>query len=925
MSRSDARPSVPCFVVLTLAAAATVFALAPAAWAQAELEAPPSGDGERATENMPTEVHPPELLEAPPPDYPAEALRERIEGTVVLRVTVDTDGSVAEAEVIEPAGYGFDESARATALRTRYRPARRGDTPVRARILARVKFGLPEPISPTEPARAPTLPRGTLSGRVLLATAGVHGAAGVEVLVSTADGATTVTRTDADGWFSFEALAPGSCRVVASAPGLGQVQLQTKVVPGRAASVTARLETNVADPAVEVTIQGLSEAEQRRQSAEAVTVVELDRAQRESADMGAVLAQIQGVSVRRSGGLGSTTRFSLQGLTDEQVRFFLDGVPLEFVGYPFGIANVPVNLVERVEIYSGVVPVRFGADALGGAVNVVSEEDLSGQRLAASYEVGSFGTYRATLGGRYRHEPTGLFVRARGFFDYANNDYPIDVKVADDSGQLTPARVRRFHDRYRAGSGNVELGVVDKPWARRLLLRAFVTEYDKEYQHNVAMTVPYGGVTYGETTAGTNLRYQNALGHGVALDAVGGYSHTRSHFLDVATCVYDWYGQCVRERDPGETDTRPFDQVFDDQSGFGRINLSWQAHERHALRLAIAPTYFTRTGDERRQTDPSARDPLAAERELFSFVNGLEYELDLFDDRLENILFVKDYFQHLNSEEPRPGGAFRERDRNTHKGGLGDGVRYCFTPWLYAKTSYEWATRLPRPEEIFGDNAFVVANLELEPETSHNYNLGLTLDLKDTASGNWRATSNGFLRDADHLIVLLGSDRVQSYQNVYGARSLGVEAAAGWTSPGEYLTLDANSTYVDMRNTSSEGTFGNFEGDRIPNRPYLFANAAALVAFKRVFVPGDEVSFGWDVRYVHEFFRGWESVGLLEHKQVIPQQVVHGANVGYFVAAGPRNVSMTFEVQNLTDEAVFDFYGVQRPGRAFYLKSTAEF
>src|SRR5262249_19840782 len=130
---------------------------------------------------------------------------------------------------------------------------------------------------------------------------------------------------------------------------------------------------------------------------EAVTVVETERAQRESSDLGEVLARTQGIGVRRAGGLGSDTRFSIDGLTDDQVRFFLDGVPLELAGYPFGIANVPVNLIERVEIYSGVVPARFGADALGGAVNLVTDDDLRGHKLAASYEVGSFGTLRLTL------------------------------------------------------------------------------------------------------------------------------------------------------------------------------------------------------------------------------------------------------------------------------------------------------------------------------------------------------------------------------------------------------------------------------------------------------------------------------------------------------------------------------------------------
>src|SRR5690606_39472576 len=67
-----------------------------------------------------------------------------------------------------------------------------------------------------------------------------------------------------------------------------------------------------------------------------------------------------------------------------------DALPiLEFAGYPFGIANVPVNLIERAEIYSGVVPVRFGADALGGAVNLVTDGAVQDRKLGGSYEVGS--------------------------------------------------------------------------------------------------------------------------------------------------------------------------------------------------------------------------------------------------------------------------------------------------------------------------------------------------------------------------------------------------------------------------------------------------------------------------------------------------------------------------------------------------------
>ena len=309
---------------------------------------------------------------------------------------------------------------------------------------------------------------------------------------------------------------------------------------------------------------------------------------------------------------------------------------------------------------------------------------------------------------------------------------------------------------------------------------------------------------------------------------------------------------------------------------------------------------------------------------MLTLVNGLEYDLDLFEDRLENILFVKLYVQLIESESPVAGEPPRGRDRSTHRFGVGDGLRYRLTPWLYGKASYEWATRLPSADEVFGDNTFIAANLALAPETSHNVNLGLTLDARETPAGAFRATGNGFLRATDQLILPLGNDQMQRYKNVDGARSLGVEGSVGWTSPGEHLALDGNVTYGDFRNTSSEATFGDFEGDRIPNRPYLFANGTARLQFRRVFAPEDEVALTWNGRYVHEYFRSWESLGLREFKQVIPSHLVHSAGFGYVARSGQASLSTTLEMQNLTDEPVFDYFGTQRPGRSFYIKITAE-
>ncbi|WXA90162.1 TonB-dependent siderophore myxochelin receptor MxcH [Pendulispora brunnea] len=677
----------------------------------------------------------------------------------------------------------------------------------------------------------------------------------------------------------------------------------------------------------EVKVKGaLSEGRRRQQSAEAVTVVDLRRAQQQSADLGEVLARTQGVSVRRSGGLGSNARFSLNGLYDDQVRFFLDGVPLGAAGYPFGIANVPVNLIERVEIYRGVVPLRFGADALGGAVNLVSDTRYD-THARASYQVGSFGTHRISVEGRYRDDPSGLVAGGSFFFDYAKNNYRVDATITDDRGQLHPVNVPRFHDRYIARGASVEAGVVDRPWARRLLLRAYATSYDKELQHNVRMSVPYGEAEYGESVYGAIARYEQPLTPHLELRVLASYSRRTIDFVDKSIWGYDWYGRKVngpgtpRQGTPGEIqEDAAYDQTQWEDAGLARAVLEWSIAPEHVLRVAAAPTWTARTGKERIPSTSSAPNPVNTDRDLFTLVSGIEYEANLFGDRLQNIAFVKDYAFHISSS----GAGSVAVSRDSHGFGAGNAVRMRISKPFYVKISYEYATRLPSSDEVFGNGVLGRPNLALEPELSHNANAGPRLELRRTPIGDITADVNAFYRDSDRLILPLPGETYVQYQNVHRARSFGLENALTWIPPGRRLTIDGTLTVQDARNASSEGTYGYLDGDRLPNRPWLFASWGA-----RYRIPGfpsqrDALEPFYTGRFVHEFYRGWPSLGAREHKQLVPSQVTHNVGISYTVYGGPATVTSTLEVQNVTDERVYDFFGVQRPGRAVYLKVSGE-
>ena len=61
------------------------------------------------------------------PDYPEGPLRDRIEGTVVLMLSIDARGVVTEATVAKGVHPDLDEAARQALLSHRFEPAMRGD------------------------------------------------------------------------------------------------------------------------------------------------------------------------------------------------------------------------------------------------------------------------------------------------------------------------------------------------------------------------------------------------------------------------------------------------------------------------------------------------------------------------------------------------------------------------------------------------------------------------------------------------------------------------------------------------------------------------------------------------------------------------------------------------------------------------------
>ena len=84
----------------------------------------------------------PEPLEEVRIPYPPEARRLLVEGTVVVRLTIDGEGRVVAANVVSGPGHGLNEAA-VTALKAfRFRPATRGGKPTATQITYKYTFSL---------------------------------------------------------------------------------------------------------------------------------------------------------------------------------------------------------------------------------------------------------------------------------------------------------------------------------------------------------------------------------------------------------------------------------------------------------------------------------------------------------------------------------------------------------------------------------------------------------------------------------------------------------------------------------------------------------------------------------------------------------------------------------------------------------------
>lgn len=749
----------------------------------------------------------------------------------------------------------------------------------------------------------------------------------VQSIAVSIEGTTIGEYTNEKGEYKLTNTPVGGQTIVVSGVGIKTEKRTINIISGQTTSIPD-IEIDNSVELNEVAVEGKSEARKKQEQAYAISVLDLKKSYNTVAPLSKMLSNVSSVRIREDGGVGSNYNFSLNGFSGNQVKFFLDGVPMDNFGSSFNLSNISVNMAERIEVYKGVLPVSLGADALGGAVNIISRKDAN--YLDASYSIGSYNTHRISLNGAYTNLKTGFTVRANSFFNYSDNDYKVFVPIKDlSNGNTIDERwVKRFHDDYKSMGLKLETGITNKPYADYLLAGIILSKNDKDVQTGAVMDAVYGGVRAKSESMIPSIRYKkdDLFVEGLSASFYGAYSMVNSFSIDTLARDYNWLGEWIPSTNKGERSYT--DSKIKNREWLTNANLSYMLDTHQSITLNHVLSSMNRKIHDKIDPDNESNK---IPQKLTKNITGLGWQIKY--DRWNANVFGKLYTTSSSTYKKENEYTAEERlvkvNDDKENFGYGAAFTYFILSKLQAKISYEKAYRLPEATEMFGDGLIQQRNPDLKPESSNNANFGLIFEHQLKEHTLFLET-NFIYRDTKDFILkdLTKASAITGYKNLGKVLTKGIEGSAKYQWK-NLLHAGVNFTYQDIKdNQKYEQKSNSFVGSdrsenvnykrRLPNIPYVFGHGDIGVQFQNVGMKDSELSLDYSLNYVWKYYLSFPGLGAKSTKDVIPEQTSHDIALGYTMQKGKYSIMV--ECLNFTNEKLYDNYRLQKPGRTFNLK-----
>jgi iron complex outermembrane receptor protein len=607
-------------------------------------------------------------------------------------------------------------------------------------------------------------------------------------------------------------------------------------------------------------------------------------------DLGTLMLEVPGVTTIRTGALGSSMALSLRGSNADQVRVYIDGVPVAIAeGGGVDLSTLPLGDVDLVEVYRGQAPLMFGESALGGILAITTRTPGT-PSVGARAGLESYGAYFGDADASGRAGRLRLYLGVHALSSKGDFPYPNDngTPLNSDDDRTVPrqnADVQQVDGTFRAavdlrGRRTLSLGVI-----------AFGREQGLPGPH-LAQT---RFVRFETSRAIAYLRYESRddLGPSGRLAAQLYFSAQRDHYTD-----------------PGEISAGAWD-THDTTLSTG---FTTNATRPLADWLRLAAVAEARVETFQPVNDGDDEMPVGAPARRLVAVGGVEAtfqwrraDLDVVPsvriEQVQDVVTGRDPF----FQTARPASPPTTRTLPI--------VRFAalrpFGPHVTLKANAGRYARTPSFLELYAGAGRLLGNPALTPEWGTNGDVSLLIDGGTRVRVSSRTAVFGAV--VNDLIEWQHNSYGQSRPlNVGSARIVGVEEEVR-LAVGHWGRFVGQGTFLDARDESDNAAH---HGRQLPLRPRWQAYARPELVNVPLRRGGGDGPGGLGPLDVGAFVDGALFAGSYDDPTnlfKLPSRVLVGAGIS--VGAPRFGLRLTCSAQNLTNTPVWDMAYWPLPGR----------
>jgi hypothetical protein len=667
----------------------------------------------------------------------------------------------------------------------------------------------------------------------------------------------------------------------------------------------------------DVIVLGKSKAQRHREVPSAITIIDSQELKYKTATLNEILDNAAGIKVAQQGGLGNASRIIIQGMDGKRIGIFINGMPMGNSD-EFQLSSIPIDMVDEVEIYKGIIPAWLGGDGLGGAVNI-RLKDFKKNHLEMAFEAASYNTYIGSLQLKHYLGKTSTALHAGATMNYAKNNYSFSSPF--ELGRI----IHRDHDAYTHGGFNVGISS-QQWWFDQFDLTLSADYYRKEIQGglmNVQNNIQHAFTR--TRSASTSLSLEKSFLKGkltAQFHSIVGFSLVNQ--VDTSHYCYDFIGNRFPSGSGrGEIGAVPNDSHDRHTTVRELLNLTYKIGNNQLVTWTTNYRYGCKMPKDELADSYSRLPTSGYPSRLHSIVSGLTHELKLYGGKFTNELGIKLFNHHSEvlpfAEAIMLQDKLKASTNHSTMAGWSEAMALHLLPnnALTLKASVQSTVRMPIAEELFGDGVLLLPSEKLRPERSFNINAGAIWLINAMRYPQVRIGINTFYMSAKDMIKLMYSSMNMAYDNIGKVRVMGIDMEME-SKLNRWLDLQGNITWQDARDMRKEAVGGgeNFHYRyRIPNMPYLFGNVGVRLHKDGLLSKSSSSAFASTFGFTKAFSYNWEASK--HNTMLIPARYCWDVAVHH---SFNKRFQLSFEIRNILNRENWAEFRYPMERRTFHLK-----